>query len=327
MRTAAPIPVPLGMRDRITRLFALALIGTACSAGHATSEDDEAGIDGAGVDADSTDEGPLLDVGGPEGTLGCSGIDFLFVIDNSSSMADKQETLISSFPGFIEAIQATGEGTERYHVGVVTSDAYQHNTNVPNCRRRGALVTSTDGKDSFGRVCDFGGSRRYLTPDDAVDFFFRCIAQVGTDGNPLERPVSAAVEAVQPRMLEEGACNEGFLRDDAILVVVIVTDDPPHEDSLDDTHPEYAEKVSEWHDAVVAAKHGDEQGVVVVGFIPHDNLGCLPAQHESPNLIDFVESFGDRGIVHPVCMSDYSEAFEAVVSTIAATCQAFVPPG
>ena len=54
--------------------------------------------------------------------IGCNGVDFLFVVDNSQSMGGEQENLINSFPGFISTIQNT-LSTQDYNIMVVDSDA------------------------------------------------------------------------------------------------------------------------------------------------------------------------------------------------------------
>jgi hypothetical protein len=56
------------------------------------------------------------------GDQGCEKVDFLFVIDNSGSMLDEQQSLIASFDGFIEAIQGTLMAQD-YHIMVVDTDA------------------------------------------------------------------------------------------------------------------------------------------------------------------------------------------------------------
>ena len=47
---------------------------------------------------------------------------------------------------------------------------------------------------------------------------FQCIAQVGTDGDSSERPMEALIASLSPAMQDAPGCNQGFLRDDAILV-------------------------------------------------------------------------------------------------------------
>lgn len=59
---------------------------------------------------------------------------------------------------------------------------------------------------------------------------FACGARVGTAGNPSERPMNGMTEALSPALNGPGGCNEGFLRDDAILVVTFISDDPKFED-------------------------------------------------------------------------------------------------
>jgi hypothetical protein len=56
---------------------------------------------------------------------GCKGIDFLFVIDNSGSMAEEQSALIGAFPGFAQAMADKVAETDanNFHIMVVDSDA------------------------------------------------------------------------------------------------------------------------------------------------------------------------------------------------------------
>ncbi|MFY0536731.1 hypothetical protein [Nannocystis pusilla] len=86
----------------------------------------------AGTTTDDTppDGLPKLDLGEqPEGTTGeddplaagCKKIDFLFVVDNSGSMADEQANLIASFPGFIDTITNTLSAKD-YHIMAVSTD-------------------------------------------------------------------------------------------------------------------------------------------------------------------------------------------------------------
>src|SRR5688500_13270586 len=71
------------------------------------------------------------DLGGipdsPGEQVGCRAVDFLFVIDNSGSMATFQTNLVSNFGAFISGIQDTLVEVDSYHIGVITSDAYSYN--------------------------------------------------------------------------------------------------------------------------------------------------------------------------------------------------------
>jgi hypothetical protein len=283
-------------------------------------------------DGPDPDTGPIFDVGSPDGgakEMGCRNIDFLFVIDNSNSMEPQQQNLLDSFPGFISAIQDTLVAVDSYHVGVMTSDAYE--ANEFGCNQLGALVTQT----VTGPCGPFAEGHRFLTEQDDLATAFQCIAQVGTDGSFLERPVSALVAGVQPPLFGPGGCNEGFIRDDAILVVVIITEDPPYPDTPDDAHPLLPD-IGVWHDPVLAAKLDNPEAVVVIGVVPWGDLTCvcpwccpggIGCMEPSPNLIDFVESFGTQGALASVCEPDYAPIFAATIDTIEATCAGFDPPG
>jgi hypothetical protein len=76
--------------------------------------------DGSVPASGSADELPQVpDVFVPPET-GCQKIDFLFAIDNSSSMRDEQENLTRSFPGFIDVMQQV-LGTKDVHIMVVST--------------------------------------------------------------------------------------------------------------------------------------------------------------------------------------------------------------
>jgi len=127
---------------RQTRLILVFLAAIALCGCQSMFEDFEfsSGTDGgADTDADTdtdtdTDTDADTDTGtDTNGTLetGCSKVDILFVIDNTDSMSEEQNALISSFTGFIEEIEAyevqgTVGGQLDYHVGV-TSTAVNHN--------------------------------------------------------------------------------------------------------------------------------------------------------------------------------------------------------
>ncbi len=265
---------------------------------------------------------PFFDLGvpdSPEFDMGCRKVDFLFVIDNSGSMSAQQAQLLASFNGFITAIQdSLDESVDSYHVGVITSDAYS--SNAPGCNTLGALVSQTQ---AGGDCTPFAGGGRYATEMDDLEVKFPCMAEVGAFGSGVEQPVTGAIAALGPTMSGAGQCNEGFLRDDAILVLVVLTDDPPA-GTLDDAN--LGTDTSTWYDSIIAAKNGDPEALVVVGFVPWMDVGCVVFGIESPNLIAFVESFGDQGVLTSICEPDFGPAFAGAVSTIVSTCENFEPP-
>ncbi len=307
-----------------------------------------------------TDSSSVLDVGfdteitATEGDMGCEKIDFLFIIDDSGSMRDEQEALIAAFPGFIGAIRREVQGTD-HHIMVIDSDenpahlceeflegAHCDGSNLqPDCsgyecgsiealddcsRTLGAGVTHPVGGGASNMDCNFPQGRRYLTSeDDDLDAKFACAARVGVTGNGNEFPVSAAVEAVSEQLGQAGECNEGFLRNDAILVVTLVSDDPEDLMFAPDDDASSGDPQA-WYDALVAAKGGDAQALAVIGIIPFGDTSCLFGDAETPNFVDFVQLFGDRGFPASIC-EDMVGIFASTIALIDTTCDEFTPAG
>ncbi|MEM6294207.1 MAG: hypothetical protein AAGA54_23220 [Myxococcota bacterium] len=325
------------------------------------------------------DVGPIETSGNtgidPDGSDGCKKVDFLFVIDNSGSMGDEQQNLISSFPGFIETIDTTLDEAQDYHVMVIDSDPWVYEGCASGCNSGctdpatgicdllnpacflpcslalacvgdfqcgvtqpfecedvlGAGVTYPRGQQASNQDCNFSTGARYMDssePDLAATF--GCAADVGIGSTAgTEKPMEAMVQAVTPGTAAD-TCNEGFVRDDAILVVTFITDE-------DDGNGDSAGNVEGWRQALIAAKGGDETAVVVLGlFGDNDQPGsvCPPLDKEFSNdgaepserLRSFVDSWGPRGFSGSVCANSYNDFFTEAVGIIDNTCDEFVPP-
>ncbi|HEY8376602.1 MAG TPA: hypothetical protein VIK91_08945, partial [Nannocystis sp.] len=207
----------------------------------------------------------------PEHPVGCQGkIDFLFVISTAGTMKTLQERLAESFPGFLASIQKHFEdfdihilsanpapGWSMVDCAYCADDECDPNGSPPECgvsldtcdKTIGAGVVFPAGKGSANRRCDFFGGQRYIVGDDPkFEESFACVTQAGMNG-AIAASAEAMVEAISPKLSGPGGCNEGFLRDDALLVVTI----------LDDGFDEFSQgTVKSWIDALRAAKHGDE---------------------------------------------------------------------
>ncbi len=302
----------------------------------------------ASASGGSSASGPKFDLGDNAtggttgGKKGCEKVDFLFVIDNSASMEDNQAALIASFPGFIDAIKSTLSATSDYHIMVVDTDddgrcaqpcvmdadyvEYCTPANLYACKAdlsacdttRGAGVLQPVGLYASNKVCPVAGGLRYMLPDEPdLKGTFACVAQVGTAGNPSERPMNGMTEALSDALNGPGGCNEGFLRDDAILVILFISDDPNYEDMG---------VPQEWYDAVVAAKNGNVDSVVVAGLIPQPDMGCSGGgKTNGTHWKKFIAKWGAHGIEGSVCEMDYSPFFQQAVGIIDETCDNFIP--
>jgi hypothetical protein len=305
------------------------------SAGGDESGDDESsGGSDSGVDPTGADPTAAGDEGGSD--AGCRAVDLLFVIDNSGSMEDEQANLISSFPGFIDAMKDQLSEDLGYHVGITTSDLYAGNV---DCPFEGALITQTAGGGASNAPCGpYASGARYMTESDDLAAKFSCAGQVGIEGDGDERPMQTMLAA----LANPGGCNDGFLRDDALLVVVIITDEEDDHEQVGctgtvnvDPSDGSAGEPDQWFDQLVAFKGGDERKVVVLSLVGPQGLAACPELQKceggivgaevAGRIIDFTERF-TYGFVGPVC-EPYGPFFSDAISSIVTACDDFTPVG
>lgn len=318
------------------------------------------GIDS--VDTGGSSEDGIGEVGGPkldsqvdsaEGTAGgdeagdqgCKKVDFLFVVDSSPSMEDEQDNLLASFPGFITAIE-DALMIDDFHVMVIDASL----TPGGGCDGTLGAGRTTSGA---GQDCGLVGGTRYANQQqpDLIGAF-TCMASRGYAGDPNEQTMNSTLASIG--MLNGvGECNEGFLRDDAVLVVTLITDE---EDSPGDNPPNLLPDGScvpadgdpnsngdpqAWKDAVITAKNDDQGAMVVLALIGDCDIGgaCegifidgvnpnapITGAEPAPRLREFAMSF-QLGSVGPICADDFAPFFADAVSVIASACDDFVPPG
>jgi hypothetical protein len=260
---------------------------------------------------------------------GCRNVDFLFVVDNSLSMVDEQDNLVQSFGGFMRVVQDTLEAQDFHIMAVDTDDRGIGLGGVLEPPLSGSSCDSTFGagrrQSASGQDCGINGSSSFMTEAQAdLEGAFSCAARVGTFGDVLEQPMTSLLSAVSSELNAPGGCNEGFSREDAILVVTFITDE---DDVRSPGDP------SAWRDQLVAAKGGDESAVVVLGLVGDTNvLGGLPGgpclltdASAAPRLQQFVRSL-PHGSLGSVCAADYAPFLASAATEIDAACRAFVPP-
>ncbi|MBN1774283.1 MAG: hypothetical protein JXB32_23690 [Deltaproteobacteria bacterium] len=270
-----------------TACLALAAAGLACHSGGARSA-------GAGDD----------NVAAVRAT-GRTRVDLLFVIDNSGSMAQEQEAASRYFGRLLRALvdppDDDGDGrpdavpVEDLHVGVVSTDLGTMGLTVSTCR-------IPDGGDDgcllhapSGTVPDC--ATEYPTflardPLNATDYLperlaadFACLATLGTNGCGFEQPLEAMRRAAAEHQ-GPGRCNEGFLRDDSVLALVVITDEndcsvaPDHPEIFDQDrtdmghlglrcflHPEVARPVEWFRDRLLALRPRAAESVVLAELV------------------------------------------------------------
>ncbi len=282
------------------------------------------------TEGDATGDAPKFDLGlPPDINQGepdeCTKVDLLFAIDNSGSMGDEQGNLIAAFPGFVSGIQEALQFAESYHIGIVTSDSYDHNEN--GCRGVGDLVTQTGGSDSSNGACGpySSGFRWFDNTEPDLASTFACAAQVGTDGSGDEEQVHGILRATDAERNGPGACNDGFLRDDALLVVVLITDEEDEEDCVpffgcDGGTPAGP---NEWFTRLVTNKFNIETNIVMLSLVGLPGSSCAD---NASRIVDFGSRFTNHA-EGEICGGNYAEFFTQAISEIDTACQDFIPPG
>lgn len=303
----------------------------------------------AGEEAESGEEGqPKFDMSVPDPEpkedKPCD-IDFLFVVDNSRSMVDNQKSLANSVPDFIETIQKDIPNLESYHIGVISTDESQYNVvgDVKQCKRMGGLIVRTadytpGAELPFDRPCHpYANGKHFMTGEDDLEEKFTCAAKLGPMGSGNERPMDAIEAAMSEDLTKKDACNEGFFREKAILVVVLVSDEEDDIEVEDGFTNGSKGEPKDWYERVLKFKDNKEELVVVLSLVgkpkpnkcdytyepggePKDGAGIKSAE-VSRRLIEFTEKFGKRGVVGDICADNYDAFFKKAVTTLALACE------
>jgi hypothetical protein len=254
-----------------------------------------------------------------------------------------QAQLLDALPKFIDTIEAKFSGFD-YHIMVVdggSADAggpywgsYTCNQLCPmpcpvpdypcdytptTCDRTlGAGTVFPAGLYAANKPCPIDGGNRYLiTGQKDLKGTFACIAQVGASSN-REWMGEALTAAMHPSINGPGGCNEGFIRDDALLMVTLIS-------NTFDYGPKpfgSAGTPETWAAAVLAAKHNDPEAIVMFSILDPGQPECDP----DDGTCQMVKMF-PYSLLADVWANDYGPAFDQATDLIAEACAGFVPPG
>lgn len=308
--------------------------------------------DGSTSSTGSTSTGPAIDSStgaelppdfGPPGPKGCQGkIDFLFVISNSTTMKGHQAQVVAALPDFITKIQAEFAEFDT-HIMVTDTDEFwaMDDCSVcgPGCdpggtpKLCGAKLDACDttigagmifpsGIDSSARRCELAAGRFITSEDPDPIKAFLCVAKVGSEGSIAPRVADAMVAALSWPLLGTNGyppgCNQGFLREDALLVVTLITD----QYEVDSSGPAEA-----WRDALMDAKNQDGEAFQVLAITTDVDVGglCGPYQGSTNRLRTFVDIV-PHGKIGSICAPSYGDFFDAAVADVIERCDSFVAP-
>lgn len=201
--TALPVTLTAGDKLKIAVLFAPGSPGNLqCQARIVNSLGPDEVVDLAGGGFDDglveSEDGTIQTDETQYGALAADMVDLLFVIDDSGSMGEEQENLSGNFQAVLDA-------------AIASEVDFQ------------IAVTTTDMEDTPGALF---GDPLIITAETA-DLFSQNV-QVGVQGSANEQGLAAAEAALKGPMKE-------FLRAEAPLVIVFVSDEEDHSDhAVDD---------------------------------------------------------------------------------------------
>ena len=144
---------------------------------------------------------------------GSNVVDIIWIVDNSGSMEDEQNDIADNFENFIDSFVTSNTD---YRMGISSTD-----TSGPGG------VYKHDG-EFLGRVPVLSSE---MSAYDVKRNFMRNM-QLGIGGSGRERGLTAATRALRKNDNQESN-NYGFLRENAFLAVIIVSDE--NDCSLDST--------------------------------------------------------------------------------------------
>ncbi|MCX5747879.1 MAG: hypothetical protein NT062_35895 [Proteobacteria bacterium] len=168
-------------------------------------------------------------------------IDILFLIDDSPSMADKQNNLANNFPNFINVLETIPGGLPNVHIGVASSDvgsATQNGTapaigggGTGSCSgtgKNGALLKGLASAEITGNFLSDVQPAGNPPPARVINYTggdlattFGKMARIGATGCGFEQHIEAAKRALNP----QNTANQGFLRPDAYLAIIFIADE------------------------------------------------------------------------------------------------------
>jgi hypothetical protein len=159
-------------------------------------------------------------------------VDILFMIDDSSSMDLQQANLIANFPTFMTRLQDP-PGLPNVHIAVVSQDMGAGDGSIAGCDATGGkngifqytargACTATNLQGGATYIVDVAGVRNYTGNLQDV---FGCIAALGNQGCGFEHQFASILRALGADGQAAPLENQGFLRPDAFLTIVMLTNE------------------------------------------------------------------------------------------------------
>jgi len=227
-------------------------------------------------------------------------VDVLFVIDDSFSMADEQKLLAETMP---QLVQIAIDWGQDYHMAVTTTDTVKVRGTFQGVP---AIATTETGPDDFYDNLIVGVTGYWEERGlEAAWLALSGVNQIDSGIECVDAPGQCPMYDEQHYLwCKEGICrgpNWGFLRDDAQLVIIIVSDE---EDSS-------FQPVSWYVQQFASLKPKDSQVGVKLHAIVTPTEGCFGGYGSvGYRYIKAAQAFD--GHVSSICATDFPAEFKAI---------------
>jgi hypothetical protein len=262
-----------------------------------------------------TDDGMCVpddddDVDAPLNPASCRLVDLVIAVDGSSSMDEELVAMRTTvFPAFAQRLPAIGQGLDNFRVGTI--DACP---DPANYHTRGAAG-----------ACNFTGGQAWIdSASPNLDAEFACVGDIFqgdincSGNNDDEQPASAAAASLEPP--NSTGPNAGFSRDDALLVIIAITDE--------DEQPTPDRTAQEVYDRIIAAKGGDVRRVVFLGIGGSSSCtGVYGTADQAVKLRSVTDLFiaADRGVWWDLCAGNLENGLDQAFAIISRACDELPP--
>jgi hypothetical protein len=265
-------------------------------------------IDESG-DGNGSGSGDGTGGGNGESFAACKHVDVVIALDNSGSMKEEKDAMRDiAFPGFATSLINVAGGLDDFRVGVLDA-----------CNRPANFHTR-----GLGGSCNFhGGSVWMDSSSPNLVSEFKCVGDIDSSDmlcsgdSDDEQPATAAAEALEPAWTGPNMANAGFLRDDALLVVVAITDE--------DEQPVPGADAQAVYNRLVAIK-GDVNKMVFLGIGGASSCdGAYGSAKEATKLKNVTQKFIDqqRGVFWDLCKGNLDQGLTQALTVINSACEDF----
>ena len=276
-------------------------------------------------------------------------MDLLFVVDNSASMEPRLPLFMAALPELVEGL----EGIDlRAMVVDVDGDPFVACEPAcdPNCYVDGvcnqadlncfvacvacedydcdapdpALCDVTLGaglvfeQGSDNAPCDFASGERWIdNTEPSFTTALACAANVGFASTASDELVMESVTTAIDDMGDASDCNAGFLRPDAGLGVVVITDEADEAS---------AGNVDFWRLELEASQRDPDRIAfgAIIGDAGLPGALCTDADEfsgvDAPGIRAFADMLGDRGVVGSICAQTYTPTLTDFAEIVTGMC-------